>query len=115
MGPHEVGLNAGSGSVQPLPSNVPTPTSQATVAATAGPLPTDDIELPQAPPGSATPRPPGPLTNADEDGDDGPPLWGIMVVALMGLGVLGGAAGFALSRREARENPDEPENGGGPG
>jgi hypothetical protein len=107
VGPHELGLNAGTGSPQPLPSNVPIPTTQATTPTPGGPPPTDDIDLPPTQ-GSATPRPPGVAASGD-DGDDGPPVWGILVIALMGLGVLGGAAGFALSRHGARDQQNPPE------
>jgi hypothetical protein len=110
VGPHEVGLNAGEGSPRPLPPNVPTPTSQAAATASTPPA-TDDIDLPQTPP-AVTPLPPGTSTSAGED--DGPPLWGFVVGALLGLGVLAGAAGFAMSRRGAAGGAGSGANGPGP-
>ncbi|MEX0782241.1 MAG: hypothetical protein WD557_06290 [Dehalococcoidia bacterium] len=116
IGLQEVGLNAGTGSVQPLPSNVPTPIAQATPpggSTPSGPPPTDDIDPPGTL-GGDTPRPPG-LTGTGDDDGDGPPVWGILVVALMGLGVLGGAAGFVVSRRRASADaPVAPETEPGP-
>lgn len=105
MGVQELSLNAGSGAPQPLPADIPTRTARAATQATstaAGSSPTADVELAQ----TQTPRPPGLSTPEDED-DDGLPLWGILVVALLGFGVLAGAAGFALSRGGSGSAPPE--------
>ena len=108
QGPQPLGLNAGSGAVQPLPSNVPVPTEAAQGTAVPGGTTVDGRS-----PGSNanTPLPPG--TSADgSDDDDGPGVAGIAVVALLVIAVAAGAAGMAVSRRGS---PPRPPDGGGTG
>lgn len=119
-GPQHLDSNAGSGSPEPLPTATLPPTlppaqvaSTATAAAkfTPGPattLPTDDVQLPgsthagTAPPGTPTPHLPGSVQGSPSNtpSSSGPPVVLIIVAVLFGIAIVGGAAGFALSRRE---------------
>ncbi len=98
QGPQMLGLNAGTGEVQPLPSTVPVSTQPGRTASAvpSGAPPTGDIQLPGAKP---TPLPPG--TSDEDDNADGGGLGiaGLAIIALFMIALLAGAAGVIVSRR----------------
>ena len=108
-GPQQLGLNAGIGQAQPLPSNVPVPTNapETASAAASGVPPAGSVQS-QATRGS-TPLPPGTSDTTDSDGD-GPGVAGVAIVALFVIALLAGAAGMIVSRRKAAPGP--PRDGG---
>ncbi|MGH2632418.1 MAG: hypothetical protein ACRDG3_03320 [Tepidiformaceae bacterium] len=130
-GPQHIDLNAGTGEPAPLPTVTPTATvapaqlaDTATAAANltpgvAGTLPTDDVQLPGTTlPGAAgtpTPHLPDSVQGEplDTSSNGGPPIVLIIVAVLIGIGVVAGGAGFALSRR-GKAGPGGPEPPGPP-
>ena len=100
-GPQELGLNAGTGAVQPLPPGIPTPAAAQT-AVTPGGAPT----LVTA--GGSTPRPPGVSPDEPGDDDDGPGVAGVVLTGLAVIALAGGVAGWLISRRLARRSAQAP-------
>ncbi len=99
QGPQPLGLNAGAGEVQPLPSTVPVPTQAVATTPTApGSVPTTgDVRVSGA---QSTPRPPGISQGRPEADGAGPGSAGFAIIALFLLALLAGAAGVIVSRRK---------------
>jgi hypothetical protein len=110
-GPFQVDLSIGPGAIVPLPTATPTvegpPATSTNLPSEPSPLPgtppTDDVTLPGTPfPGNTPPGGDGLVSGAGAEpgnSNGSGSLLPLLVAAVVLLAVLGGGAGYALSRR----------------
>ncbi len=129
-GPAQLDITFGNATPRAIPTFTPTPRPQTPAAATPTPggptltpgRPTAAVSVspgssPSASPSAtntltATPTlkgglsigPGGSQTDGGGGGDSGFPVWGIVAIALGGLALIGGGAGWAMARRRGGED-----------
>jgi hypothetical protein len=125
-GPVQLDVTFGTATPAPIPTFTPTPPRtntprpQQTAGVTSTPpaaSPTQPGTIPAGSPGAGSPYPtlPGGLTSSTpapgqgpgDDGGDGFPVWAIVLLVLGGIAAVGGGVGYAMSRGNGIDDPDD--------
>jgi hypothetical protein len=101
----------------PAPTRTPDPKGTAPALVAQTPINANQATIPAGSPGAGSPVPtlrggvtsatPGaPSTGVDDNGG-GFPLWGIVLLVLIGVAAIGGGVGYAMSRNRAIDDDEQ--------